>query len=194
MLCLLINIIFCLSALSVTIVQSRCKIVINEINIVDPKNPETHQFIELKSTCEENVALRGYKIIGFNCHGTSGKVELVINLWNERMKKGFYTIGGSEVSSADMKIPNDNIKFKNGFRQGKMFPSVSNFLINENKLSAIGLLYGERETFNDFKLSEKKQELSINDKLVGILKTNLVDLVIYGGKNACDKCSLFENS
>lgn len=185
---------FLINAICIVRVQGNCKAVINEINVIDPMKPENHEFIELKSTCEENLPLRGYKVIGFNCVGSSGKVQLIVNLWNERMTQGFYTIGGSEILFANMKIPNDNIKFKNGFQKAKSnIPSVSNFFVSGNKLSAIGLLYGEKDTFTDFKLTEKKPELMINDKLIEILKKNLVDLVIYAGEEACDKCALFEN-
>lgn len=69
---------------------------------------------------------------------------------------------------------------------------ISNFFVSGNKLSAIGLLQGEKETFNDFKLTEKKPELRIDDKLIEILKKYLVDLVIYAGEKTCDKCALFE--
>lgn len=69
---------------------------------------------------------------------------------------------------------------------------ISNFFVSGNKLSAIGLLYVEKETFNDFKLTEKKPELRIDDKLIEILKKYLVDLVIYAGEKTCDKCALFE--
>lgn len=107
-----INLAFCISVLYINIVQSHCKAVINEINVIDSVKPETREFVELKSNCEENLPLRGYKVIGFNCVGTSGKVQLIVNLWNERLTQGLYTIGGSEILSANMKIPNDNIKFK----------------------------------------------------------------------------------
>lgn len=173
-------------------VEINCKAVINEVNIIDTRKPGTHEFIELKSTSETNLALRGFKIIGISCNGNSGKVNLVINLWNERMKNGFFTIGGSDVSNGDLKIPSDSIKFKNGFTVKKNVPSVSSFLVNENELSAIGLLYGEKNPFNEFKLTEKIREIVIDDKLKDILKKSLVDLVVYGERKACDKCEFFE--
>lgn len=39
-----------------------CEIFINEINIIDPKKPEKKEHIELKSTCDTEIALRGYKL------------------------------------------------------------------------------------------------------------------------------------
>lgn len=172
-------------------IQSKCKAVINELNVVDPRKPETKEFIELMSTCETDLPLRGYKVIGFSCHGTSGKVELIVNLWNQRMSNGYFTIGGSEVSSANLKVPNENIKFRTSFLSKNNILSVTNFLTSD-KLSAIGLLYAEKNPFNDFKLSEKKTYLLIDNVIMDILKKNLVDLVVYGERAACDKCELFE--
>lgn len=69
---------------------------------------------------------------------------------------------------------------------------MSSFFVNDNKLSAIGLLYGEKNPFNEFKLTEKNREIVIDDKLKGVLKKSLVYLVIYGDRKACDKCDFFE--
>lgn len=174
------------------VVEINCKAVINEVNIIDTGKPGTHEFVELKSTGETNLPLRGFKIVGISCSGKSGKVNLVVNLWNERMKSGFFTIGGSDVSNEDLKIPSDSIKFKSGFTDKKNVLSMSSFFVNDNKLSAIGLLYGEKNPFNEFKLTEKNREIVIDDKLKGVLKKSLVYLVIYGDRKACDKCDFFE--
>lgn len=108
-------------------------------------------------------------MIGLSCHGKSGKVELIVNLWNQRMSNGYFTIGGNEVSSANLKIPNENIKFRTSFLPKNNILSVTNFLTND-KLSAIGLLYAEKEPFNDLKLSEKKPHLLIDSAIIDILK------------------------
>lgn len=184
---------FYLSALCIITAQCRCKAVINEINFIDPRKPETKEFIELKSTCEEDLPLRGYKLIGFNCQAKSGKVALVVSLWNERMKNRFFTIGGSDVDTADLKIPDAKIRFKDGFPSKNKVQQLTNFLSSENRLYAIGLLYGEKQVFNEFKLTEKIRELVIDTKLIDILKKHLVDLVVYSENNACDKCTLFED-
>lgn len=185
------NFVCCLISLFILSVYcDNCKVVINEINTIDPKKPETKEFIELKSTCDLSVPLRGYKLIGFECFGSTGKIGLVVNLWNERIKSRYYTIGGSDVNG-DIKVPNDNIKFTSALSTKKNVQSVTSFFTNQ-RLSAIGLLYGEKEPFNDIKLSDKKTELLLNGKLIEILKKNLVDMVVYGSKNSCDKCKLFD--
>lgn len=167
-----------------------CKVVINEINTIDPKKPQTKEFIELKSTCDQNVALRGYKLIGFECYGSTGKIVFVVNLWNSRIKSRYFTISGSDIDG-DLKVPNENIKFTSGFSTKKNVQPVSSFFTNQ-RLSAIGLLYEEKQPFNDIKLTERHTELILNEKLIEILKKNLVDMVVYGSKNSCDKCKLFE--
>lgn len=93
-----------ISANTISFVQSEWKIVLNEINLIDPKQPKDSEYIELTTTCESEAALRGYKLIGFNCQKNSGTIDLVITLWNERINKnGFFTIGGSKISTADLK-------------------------------------------------------------------------------------------
>lgn len=71
-----------------------CGVVINEINLNNPKKLEPNEFIELKSTCAGDVALRSYKLIGFICTEKWGYLNLEVNLFNARMRDGYYTIGG----------------------------------------------------------------------------------------------------
>lgn len=170
-------------------------VVINELNIIDPKKPETHEFIELKSVNGESVSLRSYKIVGCNCKSSSGTIELVVTLWNQRTNEnGFFTIGGSQVSEANLKVPNDYIRFRNSFAP-KSVPSLSNFIINGNKdVQAIGLLYDDQRLnpFDEIVLTKKNNYIRIDDKITELLKKYLIDLVIYGETKACDKCNLFE--
>lgn len=57
-------VLFWLSAIYIVEIQTNCKAVINEVNISDTRKPGTREFVELKSTCEENLPLRGYKTWG----------------------------------------------------------------------------------------------------------------------------------
>lgn len=189
------SIIFALfiSAFFIHSAQSDCQVVINEVNVNDPKKPEKGEFIELKSACDDSLALRGYKLIGLNCKASSGTIELVVTLWNARCSSGFFTIGGSEVSNANMKVPNDYIKFRNSFNRG--IAAISNFLVNGNKgLSAIGLLFDSEKLnpFDDIVLTKNKNFIKIDDKIIELLKKYLVDIVVYGERKECDKCALFE--
>lgn len=169
--------------------ESDCEIVINEINIIDPQKPNKNEYIELKSTCNMEVSLRGYKLIGFNCQTETGTIDLIITLWNVRTNEnGFFTIGGHEVSTADLKIPNDYIKFKNSF-----IPSIGSFTIKKN-IRAIGLLYDKKQfnPFSDFVLTKKQPNIKITEEILVQLKNYLIDLVVFAENKACDKSTIFE--
>lgn len=176
--------------LMIPFVTSDCEVVINEINVIDPRKPEKKEFIELKSTCDTDTPLRGYKLIGFSCQSTTGTIDLVVNLWNFRMNKnGFFTVGGSVVD-AELNIPSDYIRFKNSFGE---IPSMTNFLAQKN-VHAIGLLHDGQKlnSFSDFTLSKQKREIKISNAIIEQLKLYLVDLVVYGEQRACGKCAVFE--
>lgn len=179
-----------ISAFLFSLVQSECDIVINEINMADPHNFGKREFIELKSTCGDNIPLRGYKLIGFNCQSTSGTIDLIVTLWNLRTKNGFFTIGGHEVLTADLKVPSDYIKFKNSF-DDKQGQTITSFFAKKD-LRAIGLLYDKEKTnsFKDFTLPKKNSK--INDAIIDQMKKYLIDLVVFGEKKSCDKCKIFE--
>lgn len=88
---------------------------------------------------------------------------------------GFFTVGGPAVTKADVKIPNEMVKFRSAF--SKNVPSISNFLINSNnELHAIGLLYDNMNSFKDIVLSQKQQFIPINDRVAETLSKYLVDL------------------
>lgn len=181
-----------ISVLLISFVQSKCKILINEVNINDPKKPGKQEFVELMSTCGPDISLRGYKLVGFNCQSTSGAIDMVITLWNYRINRnGFFTISGSEVQS-DLKDPSDYIKFRSMFDDKKV-NTISNFIVKK-ELRAFGLLHDEKQinAFSDFSLSKKVPSIKITDESIEQLKKYLIDLVVYGEKNVCDQCKLFE--
>lgn len=84
------------------------------------------------------LPLRGYKIIGFSCQSTSGTIDLIITLWNNRIdKNGFFTVG--DVSSADLKVPNDYIKFQSDF-VGKQIEPKKVVSLNRCAVESSGFL------------------------------------------------------
>lgn len=180
---------FLVVSVLISSVQCLFDVIINEIQIVDPKKPEKKEFIELKSTSDSpNIALRGYKLIGFNCQSKTGTIDLVVTLWNQRMdKNGLFTIGGSDVSTANLKIPNEFTKCKSEF-VGKQ--TISN-LFGQKEVRAIGLLHDKNNAFSNIILSKKTPNIKIDDGITNQLRNYLVGLVVYGD-NACEKCSLFE--
>lgn len=176
---------------SVVYGQSDCKFSINELNIIDPKRPERNEFVELKSTCDAEIHLRGYKLIGFNCKGKSGSIDLIVTLWNSRTdKNGFFTIGGNGVSTAQLKVSDVMVKYRSGFNP-KQSSIMSNFLDNRD-IRAIGLIYDMNNPFTEFALTKKQSFIKITEPIIEKLKKYLIDLVIYAPKKECDKCELFE--
>lgn len=134
------------------------------------------------------------ELIAFSSTSKSGIIDTVATLWNLKMnRKGFLTIGGSQVTTADVKLPHEMVKTQNSSSKLRMVP-MSEFVTNPRKpLRAIGLLYGRMNPFPDIVLTEKAKVLLINDKLVDVLQKHLVDLVVYAGdKNMCDKCEFIE--
>lgn len=191
------NFIFFVICLSEIVSSERCKVFINELSAIDPYKPENKEFIELGTNCENTqVPLRGYKLIGITT-GThrnyAAKIELVVTLWNVHISnQGFYTVGGSLVSKADIKVPNSSIKFTRSFSTDGII-SITNFITNANEhLHAIGLLYGRNNAFSDIVLEKNKRYIAINDDIKQILKDHLVDLVVYGRRADYDRCAIFE--
>lgn len=186
---------FLLSALCALVLSNQpCAVVINEVNFLNPENPEKKEFIELKATCGSSVPLRGYKLIGMDCKGKYGSVELVVTLWNEKTdKNGYYTIGGPEVSNANIRIPHDLIKFRRGFAGSSK--SMSNFVTNGfRRLHAIILLHDSESLnpFDVFVLTKKNTYYIIGDRMLAILKQYTIDMVVYTEKAECDECEMVE--
>lgn len=182
---------YCYSANTTTPESPTCRVAINEINVIDPKKPENAEFIELRSFCGD-MALRGYKLIGIVAGEKGATIELVVQLWNERFPaSGLFTVGGSAVSGASMKIPNIYIKFRYQTRRGD--PIMSNFLNNgQNKLNAIALVYSDNPTALDVINLNNRNHLVLTDELIEIIKIHLVDMVVYSKLNDRDRCNIYD--
>lgn len=180
----------------IQLIQCDCKVVINEVNLIDAKFPKKSDYIELKQTCAKGnqMSLKGYKLIGLSCKANTGTIDTVGTLWNFKMNKtGFFTIGGLQIENADVRMPNVMIKTQNSFSKVKMRPLSTSFLtIANNEVRAIGLLFDEGNSFKDVVLNEKIQLLPIKEKNFEILEKYLVDLVVFAAKVPCDKCELIE--
>lgn len=136
------------------------------------------------------------KILGI-ATGTSAHnrvtIELVINLWNLRTNdNGLLTIGGSNVATADIKVPNDYVKFRQSFMRGSQ--AIMNFIKSGSPkhLEAIAIIYKDNYPFAQFILSQSKPFILMNEDIKKIIKDNLIDLVVYGKKAPFDKCAFFE--
>lgn len=172
--------------------DKKCGIRINEINVKDPEYPESKEFIELKYTCAEERALRGYKLLGIKAGPKKSTIELVVTLWNAKTRSnGYFTIGGSRMTAAeaDLRVPDPLIKFR---RKGPA--PFSNWIDNGNeKMNAIALIYAWKEPFNNITLTEKKNCINLNDDMIETIKNNLVDMVVFTSKrHDRSRCDVFE--
>lgn len=74
--------------LNVILISSlECKILINEVNVIDPNTLHKNEYIELKSVSGNETPLRRYKLVGFNCQSTTGTIDLIVTLWNQKTDK-----------------------------------------------------------------------------------------------------------
>lgn len=81
--------------------KNKCIVVINELNTGSLSAVKSNDFIELKRICGNQgkiESLQVYKVIGLRAGvGANNKqemtIDLVVNLWNEKFKSDFYTIG-----------------------------------------------------------------------------------------------------
>lgn len=182
-----------------------CSVVINELNSNDPVKPERKEFIELVSFCngyKKEHTLQGHKLIVLTT-GTGNAIrpqpeplliETVITLWNQKTdKNGFFTIGGKLVSEAHMKIPNPCIQYRTLYSNNPL-PDMteSNFIQNGNNyINAVALLYS-RTPLPDIKLSHTHPYLTVTKKLQSLIKSSIVDFVVFGRRTNDERCAIFE--
>lgn len=92
-----------------------CNFLINEINIGTPGHIKNQDFIELKMACysqRKTNSLQGYKVIGMSVGPNSIAIDLVVNLWNQKLKSEYYTIGSSNIANADLKPNSPYLNYK----------------------------------------------------------------------------------
>jgi len=182
-----------------------CRIVINELNAVDPVKIEKKEFIEIAQLCSGTAAkkidsinstlgkksLQGYKIVAISHMKSLGFcVAMVANLWNSHIvNNNYFTLGGVAVDNADIKFTDPMVKSRGKFTKGN--PSISNFLQNANTYpSAVAILFSKNGV-PEIDLSEKQTYLTVTSVLEP-LRLNIKDLIVYGRRATPDQCSVFE--
>lgn len=176
--------------------ENGCNLVINEVNTGTPANLKNNDFIELKMLCENAEdsnysSLQGTKIIGISADKETATIDLVVNLWNEKVQhNGYFTIGNFE--KANMRPTSQSFVFRNKLTSNTQ--SVMQFLNKGNvNLHAIAIVYKKGYSFPEFVLNKKNSFVNINSEIENLIKTNLVDLIVYGRKAPYDNCNLFIN-
>lgn len=176
-----------------------CNLVINEINIESPGIVKTKDFIELKMVCanqRKSDSLQGFKILGISAGPDSTNsqtmtVDLIINLWNQKIKnKDFFTIGSTNVVNVDMQPNSPYFAYRSKFTGNTQ--SMFSFLNKGNNyIHALAIIYKKNYGFPEFVLTQKQVFLNIDSNLQEIIRENLVDLVVYTKKSSFDNCKLF---
>lgn len=173
--------------------------VINEVNTGNPGIIEKKNFIELKIICDGGRSLRGYKLIGISAgtgHGSnvnSMTVDLVVSLWNSKVgENGMFTIGAGNVPNVDMSSESEFVSYRNKFL--KNTPTRYAFFNKGNKhVHAIALLYKNSYSFPELVINDNKQYIPIDSQIEELIKSNLIDLVVYGRKAPYHYCEIFIN-
>lgn len=176
----------------------------HEVNTGNPGKLLKKNFVELKIICDNDKdsvgkSLQGYKLIGLSGGtGTTSNlnamsVDLVVNLWNSKVgKNGMFTIGAPDVPNTDMSADSDYVNYRNKFSKNTQ-TLFSMFNKGNRHLHAIALLYKASYSFPELVISEKTQYIPINSTIEELIRTNLVDMVVYGRKAPYDNCEIFTN-
>lgn len=179
-----------------------CVTVINEINTGSPGIVKKNDFIELKMICDSRAnakSLQGYKLIGLS--GGTGRtaniqtmtIDLVVNLWNSKTSEAeMFTIGSESVPNIDMNIKSEMVAYRNKFTGNSQ--TLGAFLNIGNKhIHAIALIYKRNYAFPEINLNVKRPFITIDSEMEVLIKSNLVDLLVYGRKAPYDTCEIFTN-
>lgn len=179
-------------------VSEKCVTVINEVNTGSPGALKKSDSIELKMICENNAEgknLQGYKLIGLSVQ--SGKtvqtliIDFVVNLWNSKVgENSMFTIGAADLPRTNMKMNSDYVTFRNKFTANSKTLHTF-FNRDESHLHGIALLYKQNHAFPQLVLNAKNPTTHVNSEIEQLIKSNLVDLVVYGRKSPYDNCKTF---
>lgn len=182
-----------------------CDFVINEVNTGSSERFEKIEFIELKMICDsehpKTKTLQGYKLIGIsadteeNSNVQQMSIDVVVNLWNSVInKQNMFTVGADGVKNTDMNCNSTSVTYRSKFTGNTQ--TLNSFLNNGNKhIHAIALLFNESYTFPEIVISPENPFIIINDTLQELIKSNLVDFIVYAeNDHFCHNCNnLFTN-
>lgn len=178
----------------------KCNLLINEINTDDPGTIEKQNYLEFVSFCDgvrRSVSLQNYYVIGISTGTANTKqmtIELVVDLWNIKTNdQGILAVCAPSVSNCDITIPNSVVHFRNEFAKNQR--TLFNFMSTaNNSIHAIAILYSTQSLSKDLILSQSKPFIKIDDRMKSIIKSNLVDMVVYSSKASHDNCEPFLDS
>lgn len=150
------------------------------------------------SSERKSHSLQGYKVIGISTGIDKGKqvmtIDMITNLWNEKLKvnSDLFTIGTVNVQNVDLKSDSPIVNFRNKFTGNSQ--SLHSFFNKDNThLHAIAIVYKKGYSFPELVINAKKPFIAINSDILELIKSNLIDLIVYGTKSSHDNCEIFTN-
>lgn len=193
---LIFFIIFCYSA------AKDCELRLNEINSDNPSKEEQMEFIELTvfGICKTYMDLGQWRILFVKGFSTShykpeptvlGYISFPHGKTKPRTN-GLFLIGPDELKP-DISFKSNNVYLRHLFNVGT---SLTSFIPNGNKVPhAILLLKIDKKdatTFHNYFQISHHRVVSIDTAKSDLIKTYLIDMVVYSRKASYDKCSIFE--
>jgi len=115
---------------------------------------------------------------------------MIIDLNGEMTdENGFFVVGGSDLTSANLKCPNDKIKFKHQLTTG----TWKNMMTNGDRFPVgIALVY-VNEVVPMLVLNDLTPYIVIRDNIwIDKLAKITVDLVVYARKAQSNRCLIYE--
>lgn len=101
-----------------------------------------------------------------------------------------FTIGSDDVANTDMNFNDAYVAYGDKF--SKKTQRIDCFFNKASKnIHAIALLHKKSYSFPEIVLSAKKPYIIIDEKLQELIKTNLVDFIVYARKEPYDICNIF---
>ena len=193
------SIIVQIAFLAVTLYVAHCyQIVINELNIDNPVEPERHEFVELVGYDNEGKmvnkgSLRGYKMLLISSYQSGSKgptIELVANLYNANIKNSFFVLGGFDVPNTSMTVESNMVASRKKLMRNQ---GILNWMTNANEhLFAVVLVHSINSTdLSRLWLSKSQPYLNLKDH-VQTIKHHLKDIVVYGRRAPQERCGIFE--
>lgn len=122
-------------------------------------------------------SLQGFKVLGISAGSDSTNaqtmtIDLIINLWNQKIKNNnFFTIGAASVANIDLQPNSPYFLYRNKFTGNSK--NMFSFLNMENNyIYALAIIYKKGHTFPELVLNQKKPFSSIDNNLQEIIREN----------------------
>lgn len=98
----------------------------------------------------------------------------------------------SNVPNINLNTESSYLSYRNKFTGNSR--SLHSFLNKDDThLHAIAIVYKKGYIFPELVINAKKPFLTINSEIQELIKSNLVDFIVYGTKSPYDSCQLYKS-